>query len=257
MPAVRIVEAAHVGHPAGVDPHILGMEVEEFSPKLVERGQRVHALDDEVRRIVVEPERGRIDVGEGPAPDRRRRQQIFSTGPLISSEQHRTVLDADPHAVVLRMLHQRLPGLEEPWPVVVDRLRPVAAYESVDGVEAEQGGGGDQFSKMGSCRLCDGGIGVEHVRVEAEPADRDAVPLAGRADVVRHRGRERGDVYVRDARILPLGRPHRPAHQFDAGKALGGGEGQHRVEGEFGKDCRHEAELQGHETTSGGVSGPR
>lgn len=64
MPAQREVEAADFIEGFVVDLNILGVEVEELRFELGQRAERVHVLQDEVRRVVVEAEVRRVDVAE-------------------------------------------------------------------------------------------------------------------------------------------------------------------------------------------------
>ena len=245
MPAVRHVEAADVVHRPSIDPHVLGVQVEELVAKLVERPERIHALKHEMRGVVVEAERRRVDVGERPPPDGRRGHQVLAPRPFIAGEQHRAVLDPDPHAPLRGVPHERPPGLEEPRPVVVDGSCPVAAHERVDGADAEQRRGLDHPPQLGDGHAGHGRVWIERIGVVAEPADRHAVPVAGGPHRRGLGGREVGHVDVGDAGVLPLRGPDRPAHQLDAGEALGRREREHVVEGQFGKDRGDESELHG------------
>ena len=94
-----------------------------------------------------------------------------------------------------------------------------------------------------------GRVGSERVRVVAEAADLDAVLVEEAAHPVGAALVERRDVDVRDAGVAALGLALRPAHQLDAGEALGGGEGEHLLEREVGQDRGDESEL--HHFTSG------
>ena len=102
-------------------------------------------------------------------------------------EEHRAVLDADPHLVLLGVRHQRPPRLEEARPVLVHRLRPVAADEGVDLAHAQQLRRPDDLLQVIDVDLRLGRVGGQRVRVVAEAADRDAVLVEQPA----HRGRRR------------------------------------------------------------------
>ena len=65
------------------------------------------------------------------------------------------------------------------------------------------------------------------------------------ADVGRGVLGEVRDVEVRDAGIAAFGLARRPAHEFDAGEALIGREGQDFFEFHLGQDRGDESELHG------------
>ena len=52
-------------------------------------------------------------------------------------------------------------------------------------------------------------------------------------------------VEMGDAGVAAVGGARRPAHQFDAGEALVGGEGEHFFQRQIGQDGADEAELHG------------
>ena len=105
--------------------------------RLAELAQRldvVHLLPDQVRRVVVQPEVRAGDLVEHPPPDRRAWARFLPPGhsSRVNSIGQFSMPIRTP--CVLGELDQRRPDFQEPRPVVVDRSRPVAADERVDGV---------------------------------------------------------------------------------------------------------------------------
>ena len=178
MPAIRQVKPAYFGNSGGIESHILHVEVEEPVAKLGQRREWIHALEHEVRGIVVEAEGRRRELGEGPPPDCRRGKQVFPPGPLVRGEQHRAVLDGNPHAAFLGQGQERPPDLEEPRPVVIDRAPPVAAGEAVDGIEAKEWSRGNHPLQVGDGWPGDCRVGIERVGIVAKSTQRHAMPVA-------------------------------------------------------------------------------
>ena len=220
MPPQREVKPPHLLQRRSVDLYVLGMHVEQPVFERCERPERVHVLQHKMRGVVVEPQRGRSDISKCAPPDSRRGEQVLSARPLIPGEQHRAVFNTDPHAQFLGQSDDRLPGLEEPRPVVIDRPRPVTAHKPGDRPQAEQGGRRNDLSEVCRCGIRNRRVRVEHVWVVAEPTDADAVPRAGRQDVLSASLRERTHVDMCDAGVLPLGGANGPAHELDGGEAL-------------------------------------
>ena len=245
MPAVRKVESTNLLDRPRVDPDIFGVHVEELLPKLFERPERINPLEQEVRWVEVEAEGRRVHVGESPPPDRRRGQQVLAARPFVLGEQHRTVLDADPHALVFRELHQRPPGREKPRPVVIDGLQPVAADKPVHRPQPQQRRRSDQPPKMGYRHVGHRRVWIERVGIVAESAEGDAVPVASRQDGVCLGRREVGHIHMRDSGILPLGAANGPAHRLHAGKPLRVGEREHLVKRELREDGGHKPKSHG------------
>src|SRR5439155_16230631 len=64
VPLERMRENAHLVDPVAADLHVLGMEMEEFFLELTQWAGGIHLLEDEVRRVVVQPEVAAGDVAE-------------------------------------------------------------------------------------------------------------------------------------------------------------------------------------------------
>ncbi len=106
--------------------------------ELAAAAQVVHVLPDQVRRVEVEAEAGRAKSANSRRQSRgwrpgscrpATRRRLNSIGQC--SMPTRTPCSSGE-------LDERLPDLQQPRPVVVDRFRPVAADERVDHADAER-----------------------------------------------------------------------------------------------------------------------
>src|SRR5688572_9082624 len=102
---------------------------------------------------------------ECAAPDRCSGHESLSARPFVAGEEHRTVLDSDPDAMILGKLQQRSPDFEKARPIVVHAELPVPADEGGYRIESEQRRGSDDFAEMCETALGRFGVGVEEVRI--------------------------------------------------------------------------------------------
>ena len=252
-------EDADVVEGLAVDAGILGVDMNEAIGELEKRVDRIHLLPDQMGGIVVEAEGGAGNVGKHPPPDLRARGEILSPRPFVARERHRAVLDADPHAAIFGELDQRPPGLEKPGPVVVDRLRPIAADERVHPPNAELARGPDHLGNMLGRGERLSLVRCEWIGVVAQAADPDSSLGRHGADPFGIGRREAVNRDVRHAGIAALGRRRRPAHQLNALVAGLGRGAEDLLEGELGKNGADKAELHGSylgRNTSGGAFAP-
>ena len=111
--------------------------------------------------IEIEPEMAGGQVVKRPPPKSGARQQIFSARPFVAGEEHRAILDADAHVVILGQSDERAPRLEETRPVFVDAPRPVASSKRVDRAEPKLRCGSDDLPQVADRSPGDFGIRVE------------------------------------------------------------------------------------------------
>jgi hypothetical protein len=159
-----------------VDRQVLGLHVEDVRPELPDEPRDVDHLQDEVRRIEVEPDRA-APLLEDPAPDARRRREVVPTRPLVVAEEHRAVLDRDLAAMVLRECHDVRPDLERLLPVRVLGLCGVGAHERVHEGDVHLLGRGDHVPQVADDGLPVRRIRMQRVRVVAQAGDRQALAL--------------------------------------------------------------------------------
>src|ERR1035437_5953756 len=84
VPLLRKGQDAHLVEAVRMNGHVLGMEVKELVPELAQRADRVHLLQDKVRRVVVEAEVLGSDITEHPPPNDRGDGQVLPARPLIA-----------------------------------------------------------------------------------------------------------------------------------------------------------------------------
>src|SRR6476646_4706733 len=94
LPADPHREDAALVEPLAVDEQVLGLDVEDVRTELADEPRDVDHLEDQVRRIEVDPDRAAPFL-EDPPPDTRGRRQVVAARPLVATEQHRAVLDRD------------------------------------------------------------------------------------------------------------------------------------------------------------------
>ena len=162
-----------------VDRQVLGLDVEDVRPELPDEPRDVDHLEDQVRRVEVEPDRA-APLLEDPAPDARRRREVVPARPLVVAEEHRAVLDRDLPAVVLRERHDVRPDLERLLPVRVLGLCGVGAHERVHEGDVHLLGGRDHVLQVADDRLPMRRIRMQRVRVVAQPGDRQALARESR-----------------------------------------------------------------------------
>ena len=210
--------------------------------ELVDRGDRIHELHPQVRRVVVEPEVHRRNDLEHPPPDRRGAGQIPPKRPALG-EQHRAVLDAQPRVVVFRESHDVGPDLLKLPQVVVQRQVLVRADEGIDHRQFEQHRRFDHFAKVDDRRLGLIGFLRERVGIVAQRRNLDAMLFAQCSHVVGLSARKRGAVDVHHAAVLAIRAGRRPAHHLDAVVANVRGVLENFFEGELAEDCGDESQL--------------
>ena len=115
------------------------------------------------------------------------------------------------------------PDPERLVPVLVLGLRGVRAHERVDERDAHLLGRGDDLPEVADDHRAMGRIGMERVRVVAEPGDGQALGRDLVDDLAGLAGRQVGHVDVARAGVAPgrAGRP-RPARDLEALEAVGG-----------------------------------
>ena len=210
MPAVA--HDADLVQPVAVDALVLGVDVNQVRAELAQGPRAVDELPDQVRRVEVQPEPAAGEHGEKFAPHVRAHGHVLAARPLVVGEDHRAVLDADPHVGLLGGPQDRRPDRFHQRHVGIDRQRRVAADEGVDDVDADLRRGFDHLDEVVGDQFAVRGVGVERVRVVPERRDADAVDADELVDV---RGGRRGEVRhveVRDPGVPPLRFPRRPAH---------------------------------------------
>ena len=110
----------------------------------------------------------RAEVVEQPSPDFGAGGDVFAAGPFVAAEEHRAVLDADANAIAFGELNERLPDFQEAGPVVIDGFGPVAADEGVDGFQAEEGGGLNDFAEVADGEVAFFAVGRERIGIVAQ-----------------------------------------------------------------------------------------
>ena len=132
----------------------------------------VDHLQDQVRRVEVEPDRA-APLLEDPPPDPRRRREVVAARPLVAAEQHRAVLDGD--------LAGRGPGRSATMSGQTRRassqlaswsFEPSAPMNVLTSGDAHRLGGGDDVLEVADDLAAMRRVGVERVRVVAEAGDR-------------------------------------------------------------------------------------
>src|SRR3954466_12694243 len=71
-----------------VDEQVLGLDMEDVGPELSDEPGDVDHLEDQVRRVEVEPDRAG-PLLQDAAPHPRRRGEVVAARPLVIAEQHR------------------------------------------------------------------------------------------------------------------------------------------------------------------------
>ena len=178
---------------------------------------------------------------EHSPPNRWGRGEIFSTRPLIASEGHWAIFNADLDAVIFGESDQWSPSFEKAWPVFIDGLGMIASDESVDRIDAEERRGEDDLAEVVSGIVGDFGVVIEGIRVVAEGGDGNGVMGGELEGIGGIRRGEMGDIKVSDACEPPEGFPLWPTDEFDAGEAIRFGEGENFLESEFWENCRYKA----------------
>src|SRR5439155_7215000 len=185
-----------------------------------------------------------VFVGDGRkhvVPDRGRIGEIGPAWPLVVAEDHRAVLDRDPHAALGRMSDQRWPDLLEALEVLRVRAILVVAGKGADGVDAKALRRVDDLQQMAVHRLAVTVVGMEVVRVVRERRDLEPVLPERLVYLVRIEGL---DVDVRHARVAArLAATGRPARDLERLEALGCGPGGDLGEREIREGGGQKAEL--------------
>ena len=225
-------------------------------PELADEPRDVDHLQDQVRRVEVEPDRA-APLLEDATPDARRRREVVPARPLVVAEEHRAVLDRDLPAVVLRERHDVRPDLERLLPVRVLGLCSVGAHERVDEGDVHLLGGRDHVLEVTDDGLTMRRVRMERVRVVAQPGDRQALAHDLVDDLGRLRCGEVRDIDVGRAGVA-AGRPARarPAGDLDAFESVGGGPVHDLAERRLGEGRGQQTEPHrtGSEVTGFGVA---
>src|SRR6476661_1166205 len=151
-----------------VDHQVLRLVVQHVRPELLEEPLDVDHLEDQVRRVEVEPDRVAPLLEDAP-PLARARGDVVPTRPFVVAEQHRAVLERDLHALVVGEGHDVRPDAERLLPVVIEVLGAITAHERVDERDTHPPGGDHDVLEVGDDVCAVLGIGMERVRVVAEP----------------------------------------------------------------------------------------
>src|ERR1041384_7811450 len=101
MPFLGKGEDANLIELVGIYNHILRVQMEQLVPELAQRTERVHVLQHEMGRVIIEAEVLRRNIVEHAPPDGRADREVFAARPFVAAERHRAVLDADFNSVVL------------------------------------------------------------------------------------------------------------------------------------------------------------
>ena len=156
---------------------------------------------------------------DDPAPDVGRPGDVVAARPLVVAEDHRAVLDGDLHAVVAaRGSTMSGQTLERRLPVLVEVLRCIAAHERVDEGHAHLLAAASITSfRCAIAAPLTFRIGMQRVRIVAQPRDRQALRVDLVDDLLRPTLREVGDIDVGGAGVA-TGRPagRRPAGDLQA-----------------------------------------
>src|SRR6188508_712237 len=185
-----------------VDHQVLRLVVEDVLPEFLQEALDVDHLEDQVRRVEIEPDRVAPSF-EDPAPLPWRRRDVVAARPLVVREEHRAVLERDLHALVVGEFHDVGPDAQRLFPVVVEVLGSVTTHERVDERDAHLPRRDHHRLEVVRDLLAMLGVGMERVRVVAEAGDRQ--PL-GRELVDDLRGLVVGqvlDVDVARASVAP------------------------------------------------------
>ncbi len=222
------------------------MRVEDPLAEVVDRALVVDLQPDEVRRVDVETEVGIRDRREQLVPDRRRPGEVVPAGPLVVGEDHRAVLDRDPHAALARVRDERRPDLAEALEVLGQRPVLVVADERPDRVDPQRLGGVDHLAQVPVDRLALGVVGMEVVRVVGEGGDLEPVTVERGVHLV---GVESLDVDVRHPGVAALlAAARRPARDLEHLEAVRRRPFGDAVERQVGERRGHQSEP--HRVTS-------
>src|SRR6187401_202595 len=248
LPADPLREDAALVEALAIDHQVLGLHVQDVRAELADETRDVDHLEDQVRRVEVEPDAAAPGL-ENAAPHARRRGEVVAARPLVVAEQHRAVLEGQLPAVVVGEADDVGPDAQRLLPVVVRVLRAVRAHERVDERDVHRLRGGDDVAEVTDDLLAVHRIRVERVGVVAEAGNVQAPgPDASRQLGGLTRALV-GDVDVAGPGISPAraGRP-RPAGDLDALEAVAGGPVDDLVEWGIGEGSGQQA--QPHQTTS-------
>src|SRR6478736_2829698 len=100
LPADPLREDAPFVEALAVDHQVLGLDVKDVRTELADETRDVDHLEDQVRRVEIEPDAAAPGL-EDPTPLARRRGEVMATGPFVVAEQHRAVLEGQLPAMVL------------------------------------------------------------------------------------------------------------------------------------------------------------
>ena len=148
-----------------------------------------------MRRVVIESD-GVAPLFQDPAPDHRRPGYVVAARPLVTTEQHRAVLDGDLDPGVAREPDDRRPDLERDFPVLVLGLRRVTAHERVHERHAHGTRRGDDVLQMTDDLRAMLRVRMKWIRVEPETGDAEALRADLRDELRCPRLRQVRDVDV-------------------------------------------------------------
>ena len=171
LPSLAERHHALLVEPVAIDLHVLGVHVEDARPELADRARVVDELPDEVGGVEVQAEVLVGDDLEHPAPHRGGVGEVAAAGPLVLGEDHRAVLDRDPHVALAREADDRRPHQLEFFEVLAHRAMLVAADERADDAHLEPLRGFDHPAQVVVGCLPRLGVRIEVVGVVRERGD--------------------------------------------------------------------------------------
>ena len=145
--------------------------------------------------------------------------------------------------MILCILNQRSPGLEETGPVLIHRFRPVPADEPGDDIESEQRRCLDDLFQMAHGSPSNFRVRIQRIRVVTERTNLNTMIFTLPQNFLRMGFRESDDVNLSHACIFPLRLAHRPTHDLHGGKALVCCEVQNIWKGKIREDGGNKTEF--------------
>src|SRR5687767_1533738 len=154
-----------------VDHHVLRLHVQDMGPELADEAGLVDHQPDQMRRVVVEPDIAAPRLDDA-APDIGRMGDVVAARPFVVAEDHRAILEGQLDAVVAGVGDDVRPDLQRLRPIVIDVLGCIATAERVHHRQPHPPGGDDDLLQMVDDALAMAEIGMERIRIIAEPGDR-------------------------------------------------------------------------------------
>ena len=192
------------------------MNPEHPRGEFAQRGQIVHLLPDQMRRIVIESKVRARDLLEHAPPDRGTDREVLSPRPFVGAVEHRAVLDGNTNSLVLCVSDQIAPDRAEARPVFLNGSRPVTPNKRADDREVEHFRGAEDALEVqghGSSLLL---IRRKKIRIIPQTADVHAVSLGETQYPRNFRLVDGVHVDVGNACVATFSLSARPTHQLHA-----------------------------------------